>query len=170
MSNELARVQAEHKPWQKRNFPDQQAWQPLLGIVEELGELDDAISADDFKGVLDSIADVMIYIVNYSNLRGWNVQHMWDLRASIDDQDPLGMIGKLCHHHLKWSQGIRGPAAKHESESQRVLRGVLAYLEHVLQGAQDEADSATVPSITLDVWVNEVSKRDWRKPPAHADH
>ena len=35
----LSDVQQQLGPWQEHNFPGREAWEPLLGIAEELGEL-----------------------------------------------------------------------------------------------------------------------------------
>lgn len=35
----LRKLQEEQKPWVKHNFGDRPSWMPLLGAVEELGEL-----------------------------------------------------------------------------------------------------------------------------------
>ena len=36
---QIADLQEEHRLWVEHNFPDQEQHQPLLGIIEEVGEL-----------------------------------------------------------------------------------------------------------------------------------
>lgn len=77
-------LQEEHREWANRNFdPATPAWQPLLGAVEELGEL----AHSHLKGVQgirtnedhnakaqDAIADIIIYLCDYTSRRGWDLQ------------------------------------------------------------------------------------------------
>ena len=87
----LKNLQEELKPWVKHNFGDRPSWQPLLGIVEELGELAHAhlkhaqeIRTDEqhFENKKDAIADIIIYLADYCTAEGIDlestVQEVWD--------------------------------------------------------------------------------------------
>ena len=93
----LKKLQEEQKPWVKHNFGDRPSWQPLLGIVEELGELAHAhlkdaqgirTKEDHFKNKKDAIADIIIYLADYCNAEGIDlestVQSVWDVVKKRD--------------------------------------------------------------------------------------
>lgn len=63
----LEQLQAENRELQLHNFPDQLPHQPLLGIIEELGELQEATERED---IADALADAVIYMANYASLNG----------------------------------------------------------------------------------------------------
>ena len=65
----LTQIRSEHKVWAEHNFPGQLSHQPLLGIIEETGELLEAISAKygetescDGADIKDPIADIFIFL------------------------------------------------------------------------------------------------------------
>lgn len=77
-------LQEEQKPWVEHNFPGRPSYVPLLGAVEEMGELSHA----HIKGVQnirhtpeeiaakkrDAIGDVIIYLADYSTAEGIDMQ------------------------------------------------------------------------------------------------
>jgi NTP pyrophosphatase (non-canonical NTP hydrolase) len=77
-------LQHEHAVWLRRNFPDQQSYQPILGIVEELGELSHAhlkmeqgIRGDHeslFAEKVDAVGDIFIYLMSYCNANEINLE------------------------------------------------------------------------------------------------
>ncbi len=87
----LRELQAEQVPWVKHNFGDRPSWMPLLGAVEELGELAHAhlkqaqgirVSEDHDAKAKDAVADVVIYLADYCTARGFDLQSLvletWD--------------------------------------------------------------------------------------------
>ena len=73
--------QAMHRLWLDHNFPAQLEHEPLLGIIEEAGELAHAhlkhgqgirgIDREEFeRQATDAIGDIMIYIASYCNATG----------------------------------------------------------------------------------------------------
>ena len=89
--NALRRLQAEQVPWIKHNFGDRPSWMPLLGAVEELGELAHAhlkqaqgirVSEDHDAKAKDAIADVVIFLADYCTARGFDLESLvmetWD--------------------------------------------------------------------------------------------
>ena len=75
----LARVQAELKPWVAHNFGDREPWQPLLGIMEEVGELAHAFlkqnqgihtTEDHTTAIRDAVADVVVFLCDFCNGQG----------------------------------------------------------------------------------------------------
>lgn len=87
----LRRLQDEQRSWSLRNFGEHPAWQPLLGAVEELGELAHAhlkeaqgirLHENHAEMAKDAIADIVIYLADYCSVRGFDfeeiVQTTWD--------------------------------------------------------------------------------------------
>ena len=72
----------EIEQWQRKNFPDAKSYQPLLGAVEELGELahshlkqEQGIRGtwlDHFNAKVDAVGDVIIYLIHYCRLNGFS--------------------------------------------------------------------------------------------------
>jgi NTP pyrophosphatase (non-canonical NTP hydrolase) len=87
----LRKLQEEQKPWVKHNFGDRPSWMPLLGAMEELGELAHA-HLKEAQGIRnhenhvekakDAIADIVIFLADYCSARGLDfesiVQETWD--------------------------------------------------------------------------------------------
>jgi NTP pyrophosphatase (non-canonical NTP hydrolase) len=97
--SQMQTIQEEHAIWSARNFgSDRPAYQPLLGAVEELGELAHAhlkqeqnIRGDSERHeeeAMDAIGDIAIYLIDYCNLRGWSfeaiIMETWE-RVSARD-------------------------------------------------------------------------------------
>lgn len=79
----LRKMQKEQKEWSLKNFGHQPAWAPLLGAVEEIGELSHA-HLKEYQGIRnkeqhdlaaqDAVADAIIYLMDYCNCRGWDME------------------------------------------------------------------------------------------------
>jgi len=75
MNKTLSEIQAELKVWTIYNFGKQESIIPIMGMIEELGELTHAhlkelqgIRKSDFLAdKKDAIADITIYLLNYFN-------------------------------------------------------------------------------------------------------
>jgi len=88
MTLSLRELQEQQKPWVQHNFGDRPAWQPLLGIAEEVGELCHAhlkhaqgirTGEDHEAAKRDAVADIVIYLSDYCNAEGI------DLQSAIED-------------------------------------------------------------------------------------
>lgn len=74
---DLYHFQKESKKWGDHNFPNNEPWQPLLGVGEELGELDHAYlkSTQGIRGTIvehlvdmeDAVGDIIIYLADFCN-------------------------------------------------------------------------------------------------------
>ena len=94
----LRKLQEEQLPWAKHNFgTDRPSWWPLLGAVEEIGELAHAhlkaaqgirTSEDHFANKKDAVADVIIYLSDYRLIEGVDLQSVveetWDMVKQRD--------------------------------------------------------------------------------------
>ena len=78
----LGKLQDEIKQWTARSFPASPWWHPLLGMGEELGELNHALlkQAQGIRGTAeeheeaakDALADLWIFSLDLCNKRGWD--------------------------------------------------------------------------------------------------
>ena len=91
---DLDKLQDEHAEWLHKNFPGQEHIDPLLGLVEEVGELSHAIlkekqgirGYDDprktIPEVCDAVGDIVIYLASFCTTYGisldQSVQGAWD--------------------------------------------------------------------------------------------
>jgi NTP pyrophosphatase (non-canonical NTP hydrolase) len=82
----LAKLQDDQREWVRRNFGDRPYWHPLLGAVEELGELAHAclkgeqgirgtVEEHDAKAK-DAVADTIIYLADFCTARGYDLQQI----------------------------------------------------------------------------------------------
>jgi len=94
---ELSEFQKEVKGWADHNFPDGEPWEPLVGAMEELGELSHAhlkehqsirIETNYFLDKQDAIGDIIVYLADYCNRNGldleWCVSSAWKVASSRD--------------------------------------------------------------------------------------
>lgn len=79
----LITVQTELRPWQEHNFPGRQPWEPLLGLVEEVGELSHSylkrhqrirIEEDHDARIKDAVADILVYLCDFCNAEKIDLQ------------------------------------------------------------------------------------------------
>lgn len=82
----LRGIQEEQKQWSKRNFPDSTHIEPLMGMVEEIGELFHAelkrrqgirgTEEEHIEAAKDAVGDVVIYMMDYCTKRGWDLEEI----------------------------------------------------------------------------------------------
>jgi len=136
---------------------------PLLGIVEELGEYE---RARDVEARKDALADAVIFLCDYTSREGILLDHL--VRMEYTDyinlrgkNGALVCVGEMCHLTLKHHQGIRGmdDEEKYRLELHKVVFRLLGYLDYEcwFQFNSDLLD------ITIPIWKNVVSKRNWKK-------
>jgi NTP pyrophosphatase (non-canonical NTP hydrolase) len=93
----LDKLQFELRKWQQHNFPNRERWEPLMGVAEEVGELSHAhlkkhqgirLEEDHDATAQDAIGDIVIYLADYCNARGFNlgeiVTDTWELVKQRD--------------------------------------------------------------------------------------
>lgn len=81
----LEQFQTEYAEWVEHNFPNSKPYQPLLGALEELGELAHAHlkaeqgirgSKEDHENAkVDAVGDTVIYLCQYCMLNGFTLSH-----------------------------------------------------------------------------------------------
>ena len=103
----LRKVQNEVKEWSARNFGEHPSWHPLLGMGEEVGEINHAflkreqgIRGDSDKhteAIKDGVADLVIFLCDFCNREGidlqselestWSKVQQRDWKANPSDAD-----------------------------------------------------------------------------------
>lgn len=96
-------VASELELWVKHNFPDAEAWQPLLGAGEEIGELYHAflkraqgirLNEPHDENIRDAIGDIIIYLLHFCLIEGIDLEecvaYAWDEVVSKRDWRPDG--------------------------------------------------------------------------------
>lgn len=151
MNITLEKLQEEVHEWSLRNFPNNKPHHPLLGIVEECGELHDSISKEEVE---DAIADCVIYMADYCARNG--------LKLTDTGIEPSNGLRWLCHYHLKGEQGIRYPANEITALKQESINKLVATLKK-----QCEYDHIDFYGAITKTWLK-VKQRDWQKNPLNA--
>ena len=94
----LKKLQEEQKEWQNKNFPNAKDYQVLLGVGEEVGELNHAhlkleqgirgTAEEHTEAKKDAIGDIIIFLAGYCNLSGLDLQECvdtaWDVVKKRD--------------------------------------------------------------------------------------
>lgn len=94
----LTELQLQHREWLAHNFPDAKPHEPLLGLVEEVGELAHAHlkmeqgirgSDDEHRAeAKDSIGDILVFLSSYCNLNGYSLEEcITDTWAEVKKRD-----------------------------------------------------------------------------------
>lgn len=75
----LQALQKQQKKWAIKNFGEIPSWQPLIGVVEEIGELAHSYlkraqgirnNEDHNAGIRDAIGDIVVYLADFCNREG----------------------------------------------------------------------------------------------------
>lgn len=104
---DLNQIQEEQREWSTRVFGPQDATLPLLGVVEEVGELCHAVlkrkqgirhDEDHLANEQDAIGDIVIYLLDYCNRRGYNllqlVNDAWEIVRQRDKSAGGGLLAR----------------------------------------------------------------------------
>lgn len=167
----LRKIQEEQKPWVKHNFPGRKDYEPLIGIIEELGELSHAhlkeiqgirTNENHIENARDAVADIVIYIADYCSGRGYDLQGIYK-KASIVSRSTIeelgdatgyqiifyisSSVGKLARHYLMNSQ---------ESEKNEIGNILLFLIDYCI--IRDFSFEHAVQ----ETW-DKVKQRDWKK-------
>lgn len=185
MSFNIEDLQQEQAEWSLHNFGEQPSYYALLGIVEEVGELNQALFSylsleatwNNLCGEIeDAIGDVTVFAAHYCSHQEWYFKNLYDdahqggsrYKDNLNEKTQHAetdallkklsvAVGKLSHHHLKAAQGIRGDAQQHISHGLDRMRDVVSCLYRLcdLYGMNYE-------EVVGKVWGT-VKQRDWSK-------
>lgn len=191
----LSVIQSEIREWSARQFGSQTSkvthqelgsLAPLLGIVEEIGELATALLEDQNDSdvsrsetgdaIVDALADVMVYACDWANREG-DVDLSALMIAADEDSTPImedsrtsiiraaAAAGELCHVTLKRHQAIRGyeDYAKYTHDRDKAMKVLLTQLINIA----DDYWVTLLDELTT-TW-NKVKSRDWVNRPNDAN-
>jgi NTP pyrophosphatase (non-canonical NTP hydrolase) len=167
----LTQLQEEHAPWVLKNFGQHPAWHPLLGMIEELGELAEAMNlmlhepnSDNCEkhkcNIKDGLGDVIIFMSDFCNISGINLNDTIN-QCKIEPANTRTaeiLIGRIVHSFLKDTQGIRGTHEEHQNNI-KILIGEL--YNRLVWIANLELNIPLLKAVE-DTW-NNVKCRDWTK-------
>lgn len=172
----LKEIQQEVGDWSLSNFGQQDSkWMPglrlgalapLLGIGEELGELESSIIIENEMDQKDAIADIGVYLCDYccrDNTKLPDVEFFPTQVADFvpDTTDAVMALGKLCHCTLKRHQGIRGMdnLEKYYAARDQAVYDLLEWL--ILFS---ESKGFKFIDVLDETW-GRVKQRNWKKNP-----
>lgn len=162
----LSQLQDEMKPWVLHNFGERPSSQPLRGIVEEIGELMQALEQNDLEAAQDGVADCMIFMADYCNASRYSIARLstvvrgtppWSGDHLDDAPQLLQVLGRLNHHDLKKEQGIR----KGEDHDQGIM-DALAQIAGFLATLCSMRGWPSIETLVEKTW-SKVKLRDWKK-------
>lgn len=189
------RIQKEQREWAERNFGPRNVQDPLMGLIEETGELAHALlkrrqnirgeEAEHIAAARDAVGDVTIYLLDYCTARDLAVGPVVDAAYARNPYRERALRGDgrmtefdaLCH--LSYAIGV---------EAERSMRHGATLYETDGMGlpgihTEDERRTTDVANIfgglmdvccvlgwnfeqvVLETWL-EVQKRDWRRDPS----
>jgi len=87
MSGILRHYQNLHKEWADKNFPGSTWNDALMGVVEEVGELNHYLLKqkqgirgtfeEHEAGAQDSVGDIIVYLMHVCTIRGWDLEDIF---------------------------------------------------------------------------------------------
>lgn len=162
--NELA---VQVGSWSRKNFGGQESWKPLLGMIEEVGELAEVVHLKNKdEEVADALGDIMIYMADYLHRSEIMIDPQLTKIENRDKTRPgpnlipdvmnalFVHVGRISHSHLKLAQNIR-QNEEHDVVRRRSLGRLVANLRFLAQHKGMSLDK-----VTRETW-QKVSKRDW---------
>ena len=166
MNKTLSEIQAELKVWTEYNFGKQESIIPIMGMIEELGELTHAhlkelqgIRKSDFLAdKKDAIADITIYLLNYFNCIDKDISLIEKVINAPHEGDTSDNIILNISHKL----GVL-------SENQMYNKSKVVdtqYLSYILFSLKEYAENIELDLLTIvnETWET-VKLRDWKKYP-----
>ena len=161
---QLTRVFTEVPIWSSQMFGDQKGLNhlaPLLGILEELGELEEAQRETDLdlriRDMEDAVGDIGIYTIDFLTRLGIDPVIVWPSWAAKQDHPALVYLARVNHACLKRHQGIRGFDVDAVFD-EAVIDNTAAFL-HCINNVY------ALSRCTINTWKNVVSKRNWKAKP-----
>lgn len=141
---------------------------PLLGIGEEIGELNDAAGSDS---MLDAVGDILIYMADwcYREKLAFPVEYsVEDIEGMRERRVLSSAYGQMCHAKLKRCQKIRGmdDDIAYQGEMCKAMTLLMCALKTFVDeelSLKDKAEGKNdLLKIANDTWKNVVSKRNWK--------
>lgn len=163
IGQELDRIQNEQVDWVQKNFGGRSSHYPLLGIIEEMGELAEASRPEDFE---DAIGDVLLYLSDYATAQGWSMSELWDHLMPLNhvglESGPKFLIalGRLAQAQIKSESGIRGTEQEWRAKAYEAACALLFELVELI------GEECEFLRIVTETW-DKVRRRDWIQYPTN---
>jgi NTP pyrophosphatase (non-canonical NTP hydrolase) len=157
---DFTKIQAEHKEWSAKNFPDQKAHHCLLGMIKEVGELAHAqlkleqgirVNEDHIAARRDAIADIALYLIGFCNYNKIDLGVLICTNQFVIDLSPVQVMQSLCHNLFDMQIG-----SSWFNKKVRCLE-ILSTLDLFCYNIGIDFEQNI-----LDTW-EQVKKRDWTK-------
>jgi len=166
MNKTLSEIQKELKVWTFYNFGEQETIIPIMGMIEELGELTHAhlkelqnIRKSDFLAdKKDAIADITIYLLNYFNCIHRDINIIKNvIYCEHEEADNEFYILNLSHKI--------GILSDTEINNNTIVIDI-KFTSYILFTLREYANNINLDLITIvnEVW-EQVKLRDWKQYP-----
>ena len=160
----LEHLQQEVGEWSRQNFGDQSHLNPLLGSIEEIGELARAVSyGAKLEDIEDAIGDAIVYLADFCARRNISLREAYMVGERVGGLDDVDWAAEiliayyyLVHSELKLEQGIR---LDEPDVGDRATIRAIGYLLIALEGVAHVHGSILEDCIE-EAW-GEVSQREW---------
>ena len=164
----LQQIQFELKQWTDYNFGHQTAATPILGMIEEIGELSHAHlkqiqgirKKDYYAAKKDAVADIIIYLLNYYNT------YRVDIPVFITDRNYP--VSKLSGYEYICKTVLQiGKLAKYNNATIiSISEPSLLYTRYIYNNLVQYCQTEKIDLLTTvnEVW-EQVKLRDWKKYP-----
>jgi hypothetical protein len=165
------KLQKEVGEWVQYNFGDQASYRQILGMIEELGELDDALfrranassdseSREYLEAVCDAMADTVIYMADFCYRTDRKLGSVANLPKTYIVHRIPSLMRRLAHHQLKLEQNIRLKELHNDCITE-TLEYICMFLHFTCQNTLGYTTLEDEVEKTWEV----VGKRDWKKYP-----
>jgi hypothetical protein len=157
-------LQEEQKPWTKHNFGDRPSWMPLMGVIEEIGEMMEALIAEDEEAFQDGIADCIVFMSDFCIAMEFDFEEITNQHVEREfwghGDRALAIFGaRLSHSYLKKAQGIRGTPELHDRDMMQACTQIFKWLDKACS-----ARGIDIEYLVGNVW-EQVRKRDFKRFP-----
>ena len=111
-------LQKELNEYDRTNYPKNNSVRMTLGIVEENGELAEAIEKNDLAEIKNAVADICVFSMQLASFENIDWEENLDYKddSTRITEDPKTVtsnivipLGSLSHHILKREQGLGNP-------------------------------------------------------------
>lgn len=129
-------LQKELDEYDRTNYPKNNSVRMTLGIIEENGELAEAIEKNDLNEIKNAVVDISVFSMQLASFENIDWEENLDEFTKVTE-DPKTVtsnivipLGSLAHHILKREQGL-GKPEDHLEHIKENLRSIGHYCIHI---------------------------------------
>jgi len=128
-------LQKELNEYDRTNYPKNNSVRMTLGVVEECGELAEAIEKNDLNEIKNATADISVFAMQLASFENIDWEENLDdpTKVTVDPKtitDIVISLGRLSHHILKREQGL-GKPEDHIEHIKESLKDIGHYCIHI---------------------------------------